>query len=439
MSDKLAVPVIANAYSRYARVVELSSRLLSWVDAIKSCEVDADRYLRKAKLLAKELLKDNDAVLTAPQIVSLATAVQGVTDVDEVPKLLGMSLTVPLPIPLSAIPPRSAGWSPKSTATPKLPSVVVAFTAFRLNGTPLMGAHTVDSDTIYDLGVDVGVSKWPEEGTELLLEPISVEPTSGYDFPTFKFCRPQQPPPYHLTGTGRMNLRSPASFLARPLEFTYRARFVPELRDVEVVTEGQRHLNFRPYDPEHDPQSGYVSVDRRLLEIRDQARGVPGVRDEELNSFLVLLSAVGSVAAEALQDNLFPQECTEGEFQSRLKGLLRARPRIGGELEEHPRAGGGVTDLSFRGVRLELKVASHQFATRETLLAHLPQVCQYTVGSDRRFGLLCLLDSFPKTQSPGVVSDDIALEVMAPPSGSGLPVCIGTIIVRGRLAMPSRL
>src|SRR5208337_1071704 len=121
MSDKLAVPVIANAYSRYARVVELSSRLLSWVDAIKSCEVDADRYLRKAKLLAKELLKDNDAVLTAPQIVSLATAVQGVTDVDEVPKLLGMSLTVPLPIPLSAIPPRSAGWSPKSTATPKLP------------------------------------------------------------------------------------------------------------------------------------------------------------------------------------------------------------------------------------------------------------------------------------------------------------------------------
>jgi len=145
------------------------------------------------------------------------------------------------------------------------------------------------------------------------------------------------------------------------------------------------------------------------------------------------------VAAEALQDNLFPKECTEGEFQSRLKGLLRARPRIGGELEEHPRAGGGVTDLSFRGVRLELKVADHEYATRETLSEHLPQVCQYTVGSDRRFGILCLLDSSPKTQSPGPVSNDILLEVMSPPSGTGLPVCIGTVIIRGRLAMPSRL
>jgi hypothetical protein len=30
-------------------------------------------------------------------------------------------------------------------------------------------------------------------------------------------------------------------------------------------------------------------------------------------------------------------------------------PRIGSELEEHPHAGRGITDLSFRSIRVELK------------------------------------------------------------------------------------
>lgn len=51
------------------------------------------------------------------------------------------------------------------------------------------------------------------------------------------------------------------------------------------------------------------------------------------------------------------------KFQEEIKKLLRADARIGSQLEEHPRAGGGITDLSFHQIRIELKVEPEQFIT----------------------------------------------------------------------------
>ena len=438
MAQSLSNPAISNAYTAFARAVEVASRLLSWAEAVRTCEVDANRYLQGAKAISRDLAKAANVVTSQNPMQSFARAVAEITDIDGVPSLLKLALAIPLPVPLTIVPAQTTGWMPPAAAKTK-PAIVVAFTAFRMNGTILSDAHTVDSDTIYDLGIDVSVSKWPEKATELVVEPASVELQEAYEFPTFKFNRPQQSPPYTLSARGRMKLQYPTSFFARPLEFVYLARFSPPTADLEVVTEGQRHLHFRSYDPERDPQSGYVQVDRRLIEIRDQARGVPGTADRELHDFLMLMGALGGIAGEALQDNIFRGDYSESTFQTQLKGLLRARPRIGSELEEHPRAGGGITDLSYHGIRLELKIADTGYATKDSLLQYLPQTSQYVVGSDRKFGVLCLLDYSRKKQSPGSVSDDIALEVLQPPSGSGLPICVGTVIIRGNLAQPSSL
>lgn len=437
MAQNLSNPAISNAYTAFARAVEVASRLLSWADAVRKCEVDANRYLQGAKAISRDLAKTGVVAPSQNSIKSFARAVAEITDIDEVPNLLKLALAIPLPVPLTMVP-QATDWMPRAAAKTK-PTIVVAFTAFRMNGTILSDAHTVDSDTIYDLGVDVSVSKWPEQATELVVEPASVEDRDTYDFPTFKFDRPTQDPPYTFSGLGRMRLRYPTSFFARPLEFVYLARFLPPAADLEVVTEGQRRLHFRSYDPERDPQSGYVQVERRLIEIRDQARGVPGTADRELHDFLTLMAALGGIAGEALQDNIFRGDYSEPTFQTQLRGLLRARPRIGSQLDEHPRAGGGITDLSFHGIRLELKVAGTGYSARNSLLQYLPQTSQYVIGSDRKFGVLCLLDYSRKNQSPGSVSDDIALEVLPPPSGSGLPICVGTVIIRGNLAQPSSL
>ena len=116
--------------------------------------------------------------------------------------------------------------------------------------------------------------------------------------------------------------------------------------------------------------------------------------------------------------------------------MLRFDRRIGAELEEHPHAAGGITDLSFRGVRLELKVEAGQLVTAENAQMYFQQIIQYVAGSDRRFGILCVLDCSEKTTAPGSAANDVFLHVADPPRG-GLPIALGIVIVRGNLQKPS--
>jgi len=171
MAQSLSNPAISNAYTAFARAVEVASRLLSWAEAVRTCEVDANRYLQGAKAISRDLAKAANVVTSQNPMQSFARAVAEITDIDGVPSLLKLALAIPLPVPLTIVPAQTTGWMPPAAAKTK-PAIVVAFTAFRMNGTILSDAHTVDSDTIYDLGIDVS------------------------EFPTFKFNRPQQSPPY---------------------------------------------------------------------------------------------------------------------------------------------------------------------------------------------------------------------------------------------------
>ena len=193
------------------------------------------------------------------------------------------------------------------------------------------------------------------------------------------------------------------------------------------------------FDPARQPQSGYSLVDTRVLAIRDQVRTVVPVPDKELNDFLVLLTALGGIAGQSLQSNIFPRKYSEEEFQKELAKLLRQNPRIGSQLEEHPRAAGGITDLSFYGIRLELKSEQDQLVTVDSASAFVQQTAQYVSGSDRRLGILCILDCSAKTQAPGLVENDILLVPVPPPSGNGAPVLIAVVIMRGNLPRPSDL
>ena len=151
--------------------------------------------------------------------------------------------------------------------------------------------------------MDVKVSSWPDDANELVLDVMSVEPTAAYDFTSFSFPRPAGDPPYSLTRTGRLLLHYPIAFYARPLQFTYRARFLPEGHRSQVRVEGHRHLRMQCFDPAREPQSGYALVDNRVSEIEISCGGA--IADAELNDFLLILAVMGGVAGQYLQDNTF--------------------------------------------------------------------------------------------------------------------------------------
>ena len=79
------------------------------------------------------------------------------------------------------------------------------------------------------------------------------------------------------------------------------------------------------------------------------------------------------------------------------------------------------------------------YVTRDDLLQFIPQIVQYVAGSDKRFGVLCVLDASAKHTSAGSVADDISYEASMGPTGTGLPIGIGTVVIRGNLPRPSSL
>jgi hypothetical protein len=424
---------ITREYSLYAGFLQVAARLSSWTKAVRSCEADSDRYLRGAKVLVEDQVQafrpEKNELWT-----SCAALIQNLSGVGDVPAIYKALLSIPLAIAHPVKQRRRARVSEAELKKPQ--SIVVAFTSFSVNGDAFRKNHLLNLEIAYDLQVEVGISTWPEEESELHIEPLSVEPADSYELPSFSFRKPQVAGPLSLKATKHMVLKRANSFLARPLEFSYRARF-PSSRD--ITTEGQRHLSVRCFDPKKDPVSGYEQVDQKLFSLRDIARRASGINDNDLNNLLILMGAVGGIAGQAMQDNLFPWKCTEEEFQSGIKRLLRSYPSIGSELEEHPHVSGGITDLSFRHTRLELKVINDRYVTREDLLQFLPQTVQYVAGSDKRFGVLCVLDTSAKDGLPGSVADDISYEAVMGPSGTGLPIGIGTVIIRGNLSNPSTL
>jgi hypothetical protein len=419
----------------FAVLVEGCARLVSWQKAVRNCEADADRYLRGAKFLLKEASASKGLQIPESMTKPAQTLLE-LCDVSKVAEVFRATLTVPLPItfPLETL--RSYGGRAESEPRQKVPPIVVAFTSFSVNGQQFKKDQQLNLNIGYDLEVEIALSRWPDNEVDLRLEPLSVEPPETYSLPTFVFGKPDTSAPHTLRASKRMIIKQAASFLARPMAFTYRASFSST---EDITTEGQRHLTVCCFDPKSDPQSGYEQVDQKIVTIRDQARRYPAINDTELNAFLVLMAGVGGIAGQSLQDNLFKGAWNEAAFQKDVVARLRARPSIGSALEEHPHASGGITDLSYQGVRLELKAVSDHPVMQTDVEKHLPQTVQYVAGSDKRFGILCILDTHPKTSASGSVADDITYEVRTGPSGSGLPIGIGVIVIRGNLSKPSSL
>lgn len=427
-------------YGDFAVLLRAFLFLVRWGDAVRHAELDGDRYLRAARQAAKDLLEKRETTADGgDDILNAARRLSGPIDLEQVTELAQLLLTIPLPIPVFSAPQGIyVGEFEKPGEPTEKHAVTVAFLSFDLYEGAFGNPQMIEPQTIHDLTVEVRVPHWPEGAQTLELDVATVEPADTFELPKFSFLKPAGPEPYSLKSTGRMIVKTPQSFLSRPLEFSYRARFEPIVEELKVRVEGQRRLRVQTYDFTRQPLTGYSQLDPVIMKIRDQARSTPGIRDAELDDFLRILIALANTAGQALQGDLFKGINTESEFQRLLRTLLRQRPDIGAQLEEHPHAGAGIIDLSFRGIPLELKVLDKP-ADAKDIECFLPQTAAYISAADRRFGLLVALDSSIKTQAPGSAADDIFLREVSTPSGQGLSLLVGSVIIRGNLPKPSAL
>lgn len=429
---------IGVAYAAFADLVRIAAFLVDWRRAVLEAESDPDRFKRSA--IERLRLWRSDYQSRA-ETAYLAAAAQNVDEnlaINAVGTFCFGLAGLPLPIGIynnlqkRRISSTFAHLQTKESNQPP-PELNVAFLRFTVDGQSADQIHFLVPYETHDLEIEVKVSRWPAGMAELHLSPVSIEAAGSYEFPKFIFARPSDDPPFELRQRGRAVIKSPQAIRAKPFEFRYAAEFWPKESEQPVSVVGHRTLRIESVDIKRSPLTGYPPMDQRLLEVRNGMRRLPAISQDDIESSMNIALVLAGLAARSTKNNLFPQTMNEVEFQTFIRDELQRQPTIAAELEEHPHAGGGETDLSFRGVRLELKVEQKRRLDLADCQVFVEQTAAYAVGSSKRLGLLCVLDTSPKDQAPFPAEDGIGVLQ----AKSGLPII--TILIQGNLTRPSTL
>lgn len=426
----------AKSYGALAALLRILDTLARWRKAILDAEVDADRFLRSARERFNLWLEEYRATVATKPLCKAAAGISTLSSITEVGGVAEAIARVPLPVGVFERPVRPA-WAgefvePKVQEKPV--DLTVAFLKFHIDGVPAADIHYLAPAQVHDLEIEARVSRWPEGKGEVRLTPVSVEPKSTYDFPAFSFAKPAGDAPYILRQSGRAVLLMPQGVHARPFEFKYTAEFLPERGDQPVAIVGHRTLVVDAVDPTQAPLCGYPPLDRALVHVRNALRRRSGVPQDEAIDAVRILAPLCNLAGRAVQDAEFRGEWNEKAFQDHLRAEFRRNPLIGVELDEHANAAGGITDLSLRGVPIELKVIDSPIRSVDDCAQFMAQVASYAVAKSKRTAVLCVLDASPKRSAP--VPPETLLDIRLSAEGH-VAVCV--LVIQGNLAKPSAL
>ena len=429
--------VAASSYGALAGLLRITAMLVEWRSAIFEAAQDADRFLRSAKAQYKLWLAEYSTAEIQQGLIESSAAIESVAELEQVGDVCHAFASIPLPIPFFAAEVRPSRLPRGDQQVEKEPPVElkVAFLQFKINGEPAKQVHFLTPQMAHDLEIEVRVSRWPDNAATLDLCPVTVEKRDTYDFPNFQFVRPSGDGPFVMRQRGRAILKYPHSIQASPFEFKYAAEFSPRASEQPVAVVGHRTLRIEGIDLLRSPITGYQAMDKKLIELRDILRENRLIAETDLKSSLVLMEALGSLACRSLHGDLYPGIRGEPQFQQDIREELRKIPVIASELEEHPNASGGITDLSFRGIRIELKVEQQKLLALDECSRFLGQTASYVIATGKRIGILCVLDCSPKNVA---LPAEENWGILKHKTRDG-EVSVVTLIIQGNLPTPSSL
>ena len=430
---------IEDQYRAYHTAIAIFVLLVEWKHAIRNAEPDAQRFLSSAKLKASEIDKTL-SFASDERLDAFLDQVEGLKSVGELTSTQDQLKRWSLPLLLFANVKdkrfeglRIPGSNGNSEVPEKL-ETTVAFLKFDIDGESAKHWNYLKTGTCYDLTIEVRVSNWPKGASVLSLTPVTVDIRERDWLPSFRFEKPEGEGPFTLTGTGRAALEIAHSFGSRPYEFLYAAEFddTSNCRDVAIV--GHRRLLLEGSDVASNPLTGFSNVDRHLLSVRNNLRTFPGLHSDDIANTMIVLGGLGNIAAQALKGGLFEAGTSEQQFQNKASEMLRNRSDIGEHLQSHSEAAGGITDLTFWDIPIELKVEKKKVLYPKDFSKFFEQTAAYAIGLGKRIGVLSVLETSPKSAPIGIVEDDI--EVCVHQTGQSTIVII-VVVVRGGFPKPS--
>lgn len=430
VGDRLAAPA-ADAYKSWGELMRCIGSLVRWRAAVLDAEIDGDRHLRAARQRAQNVLSTlADASSASAEIRAAAERVVAVVDPAAIPAAISAVAAVPLPLPFIAEQRPPVHPDPRLPERPG-PLKALAFVQFDISGRPVNEVQDVRANLVYDLRVQVRLSA--PIPADIELTPYVVEPEGIVEAPSFTLRAGSE----IRSDVGRLLVRIAHDALARPLEVAYGLKTLGAREDlaIELRGQGQSRLVLRCVEDTYT-WSGNEAIEEAVIDARAKARS-NGLHDSNTAPFLKLFGSTAHIAADALASSVFRGDWPEEKFHSEVRRRLRQDRDIGSDLEDHAHASGGITDLSFQRVRLELKCDDRPLGVEEAFEAYGQQLIQYVVGSDRRTGVLAVLCPVKVGAAPGLLHNDLACVVVPPPTGGNRAVLIAVALVRSNLPTPS--
>lgn len=435
----------AVGYTALAELLRICAQLVEWRAAVVNAAPETERFVRAARERYAMWTTEFEGKRAVHALLTASGAVPSITSLQEVGQLLDAVSMVPIPVGVFREEQRmrildrdvkDSSEIEAAEAENPSPELAVAFLKFSIDGEPAAGTHYLTPGETHDLEIEVRVSRWPEAAKTLELRPLSIDPPESHAFPVFRLGKPAGSAPFVMTGNGRAIVKFAQSLNARPSEFRYAAHFEPSLSEQPMAVVGQRTLRIEAFDLKKMHWTGFPNLDAKLLKVREALRLETVVPPEDIANALSVLRILLNFAGRCVRDNEVNEVWLEARFQKAIRGELRRDPEIGSELDEHSQVAGGIMDLAYRGICIELKATSDRRLSLGDCRRYAPQAAAYAVGLGKRLAVLSVLDSSPKAEGAFPMEDgvDIFFEAV-----SGLPVCVVVVLLQANLVKPSAL
>ena len=415
-------------------LIEALVHAVRWTDATWSAEPDADRHAAAARLRATRVLHSIDDPW--PSALRDAAAKLGALENHDIPAQVAASLsTVSLPPRLSDLF-RSDERGRAFVPEPAEPSIPAAAILIRLHGEPVMRPAVVQPGALHQFEVEARVSEWPEGADALQITFLSVHPRDFLYASDVRFTKDELRQPLEIRVAGERPPDDP------PLELTAQAAFLVNGELSSARLAGNTTLEIVTFDPGTAVPLNMPTAALRLQQMMSElSNALPNLDAAVRRDARLLLEAVVRFAHTVLDDRLNQHEdVDEAWFQRELQQFLRADPQIGAHLCVHATRAGGVTDLVFGDVVLELKVEKVSAISLDAArVRYVGQPTQYASAGDCQVSLLAVLDVSPKRAPAGVMGNEMGWAYPETTSGQDppFPSLVGVIVIRAGFPRPS--
>ena len=361
---------------------------------------------------------------------------------------------VPLRLLLASIPLRTLYWSaeqprpsfgglsekPAPGQEPMVRAIVF------LDQEPVASPQFLNQGVLYGLTFRLQGLGWPDNAVRLRINLNTTCPPEVYAVSDFAMDRPTHIADSQFEGNiaGHISFQCKQSNLLDDLVFTVHAAFEAlegHLNEIPVI--GHNELRIKVVDtPSWLPTTETTPLHQRIVELISDLIGEhPSIR-QELPDLFPMLQALGRICAVYAQEAAFKgrTNVSEREFQKKVVHDLRLTlPTL--EVQEHSQQAGGITDIRFRSVIVELKVEDENGERGYLAQKYSAQVTQYAGVEARQVSVLLILDLTEKVNPPGDIKNDIFLSDV-PTHGTGavpqgFPSKVFVFVVDGNTRNPS--